>query len=290
VLRESESANKHEARPFDRRDIVWILDRVLAVFKAQSMLVETDAPVSICGDIHAQFADLLRLFNQNGWPPKVRYMFLGDYVDRGPANIETILLMFCLKVRSPNDFFLLRGNHETRSINRVYGFYDEVKDRYDQDLYEVCNTVFDYMPLSGLVSKRILCMHGGISPDLASFDDIAKIRRPMVEVPDTGLIADLLWADPRKDAHGYEPSTRGISFEFGADVVIELCDVLGLDLVARAHQVVNDGYEFFADDRLITLFSAPDYCNQFTNSGGILCIEKSLACRIKQIPSKSKKQ
>lgn len=246
------------------------------VFMRQPNLLQLDAPIKIAGDIHGQYTDLIRLFELGGFPPQHKYLFLGDYVDRGKQSIETICLLLTYKLRYPEHFFLLRGNHECASVNRVYGFYDECKRRYSVRLWRQFSDCFNCMPIAALVESRILCMHGGLSPDLRHVRDIARLPRP-VDVPDTGLLCDLLWSDPG-EAAGWGPNARGVSYTFGADVVAAFVERHDLDLVCRAHQVVEDGYEFFAGRRMVTVFSAPNYCGEFDNVGAIMCVDGDLTC------------
>ena len=250
------------------------------VFLEQPVLLEVDAPIKICGDIHGQYYDLLRLFNWGGYPPQNKYLFLGDYVDRGKQNIETICLLLSLKIKYPDNIYLLRGNHESDAINRLYGFFDECKRRYSIKLWKKFTDCFNCMPISALINDRILCMHGGLSPDLYSIDQIRKINRPIV-VPDTGIVCDLLWSDPEKSVSGWGENERGVSYVFGSDIVTQFLEKQELDLVCRAHQVVEDGYEFFANKKLVTVFSAPNYCDEFDNSAGIMTITEDLTCSFK---------
>lgn len=155
------------------------------VFLSQPNLLELEAPIKICGDIHGQYSDLLRLFEYGGFPPEANYLFLGDYVDRGKQSLETICLLLAYKIKYPENFFLLRGNHECASINRIYGFYDECKRRYNIRLWKTFTECFNCLPVSAVVDEKILCMHGGISPELKSLDQIKKVPRP-IDVPDTG--------------------------------------------------------------------------------------------------------
>ncbi|KAK1364930.1 Serine/threonine-protein phosphatase [Heracleum sosnowskyi] len=226
------------------------------IFFNQPNLLELEAPIKICGDIHGQYSDLLRLFEYGGFPPQANYLFLGDYVDRGKQSLETICLLLAYKIKYPENFFLLRGNHECASINRIYGFYDE---------------------FAALIDDKILCMHGGLSPDLVNLDQIRNLPRPTA-IPDTGLLCDLLWSDPSSDVKGWGMNDRGVSFTFGPDKVAEFLAKHDLDLVCRAHQVVEDGYEFFAERQLVTIFSAPNYCGEFDNAGAMMSIDGNLMC------------
>ena len=247
------------------------------IFLEQPILLELETPLLVCGDIHGQFYDLLRIFKFGGNPSENNYLFLGDYVDRGRQNIETICYLLALKIKYPENFFLLRGNHETTKINRIYGFYEECKKRYDIKLWkEFCN-VFDCMPIAAIVEERIFCVHGGLSPDLKHIEQIEKINRPL-EIPENGFLCDLLWSDPDKDKEYWERNTRGISVTFGKTALKEFLDNQDFDLVCRAHQVVEDGYEFFGNRKLVTVFSAPNYCGQFDNSGAFMKINEDLVC------------
>ncbi|KAI5169599.1 serine/threonine-protein phosphatase PP1 catalytic subunit [Pancytospora epiphaga] len=258
-------------------EITYLCKGAQAIFEKQPVFLEIKAPVKVCGDIHGQYTDLLQIFHHGEHPPKINYLFLGDYVDRGKQSLECISLLFAYKIKYPNNFFLLRGNHECASINRIYGFYDECKRRYSIALWKTFTECFDWLPISALIDGRILCMHGGISPDLRSIDQIRQIRRP-TDIPDYGLLCDLLWSDPEKDITGWGENDRGVSVTFGADVVEKFLDMTNIDLICRAHQVVEDGYEFFADRGLVTLFSAPNYCGEFDNSGVIMEVKENLCC------------
>ncbi|CAH8386250.1 unnamed protein product [Eruca vesicaria subsp. sativa] len=247
------------------------------IFLQQPSLLELDAPVKICGDIHGQYSDLLRLFEYGGFPPAANYLFLGDYVDRGKQSLESICLLLAYKIKYPENFFLLRGNHECASINRIYGFYDECKRRFSVKLWKVFTDCFNCLPLAALIDEKILCMHGGLSPDLTSVEQIKNIERP-TDIPDSGLLCDLLWSDPSKGVKGWGMNDRGVSYTFGADKVAEFLIKNDMDLVCRAHQVVEDGYEFFADRQLVTIFSAPNYCGEFDNAGAMMSVDESLMC------------
>ncbi|CAA7395108.1 unnamed protein product [Spirodela intermedia] len=247
------------------------------VFLSQPNLLELEAPINICGDIHGQFCDLLRLFEYGGGPPGARYLFLGDYVDRGKQSIETICLLLAYKVRYQGSFFLLRGNHECASINRIYGFYDECKRRFSVRLWKAFTDCFNCLPVAAIIDGKIFCTHGGLSPELEMLDQIKEMERP-AEVPDQGLLCDLLWSDPDREIRGWGENDRGVSFTFGPDRVTEFLKKHDLDLVCRAHQVVEDGYEFFADRQLVTIFSAPNYCGEFNNAGALMSVDAGLLC------------
>eukprot|EP00753_Platysulcus_tardus_P016303 PLAT5592.1.p1 GENE.PLAT5592.1~~PLAT5592.1.p1 ORF type:complete len:327 (+),score=161.38 PLAT5592.1:73-1053(+) len=259
------------------------------VFLSQPSLLELEAPIKICGDIHGQYYDLLRLFEYGGFPPDANYLFLGDYVDRGKQSLETICLLLAYKVKYPENFFILRGNHECASVNRIYGFYDECKRRYNIRLWKVFTDCFNCLPIAAVVDEKIFCMHGGLSPELTVLDQIKRVARP-TDVPDTGLLCDLLWSDPERDMVGWGESDRGVSFTFGPDIVQSFLKKHDLDLICRAHQVVEDGYEFFARRQLVTIFSAPNYCGEFDNAGAMMSVDDTLMCSFQILKPAEKKQ
>jgi serine/threonine-protein phosphatase PP1 catalytic subunit len=247
------------------------------IFINQPILLELEAPIKICGDVHGQYYDLLRLFEYGGFPPDSNYLFLGDYIDRGKMSLETVCLLLAYKIKYPENFFLLRGNHECASINRIYGFYDECKRRHTIKLWKIFTDCFNCLPIAALVDDKILCMHGGLSPELVKIDTIKNIVRP-TDVPDTGLLCDLLWSDPDKEVNEWGENDRGVSFTFGEEIVNKFCQRNDIDLICRAHQVVEDGYEFFCKRQLVTLFSAPNYCGEFDNSGAMMSVDDTLMC------------
>ena len=247
------------------------------VIMQQPMLLSLPVPLKICGDIHGQYYDLLRLFEFSGFPPESGYLFLGDYVDRGKQSLETICLLLAYKLKYPEKMFLLRGNHECSSINRIYGFYDECKRRYSIKLWKTFTDCFNCLPVAALIDNRIFCMHGGLSPELSSMDQILKIQRP-TDVPDSGLLCDLLWSDPDSGVQAWGENERGVSFTFGSDIVSSFLRRQNLELIVRAHQVVEDGYEFFSNRQLVTIFSAPNYCEEIDNSAAVMSIDPTLLC------------
>ena len=261
-------------------EIKFLIDKSYQIIKEQKMLVELEAPLHVCGDIHGQYYDLLRIFEHCGYPGEYNYLFLGDYVDRGKQSLETVCLLLCYKIKYPEKVTLLRGNHESSVTNRIYGFYDECKRRYNIRLWKSFTDLFNYLPVAALIDDKILCMHGGLSPDLKNIQSIQDISRP-TDIPDQGLLCDLLWSDPDKEAVDYDENDRGVSVIFGEKVVTDFNKKNDLDLIIRAHQVVDEGYEFFANRQLITIFSAPNYCGEFDNSAGIMIIDDSLTCSLK---------
>ncbi|KAJ3442214.1 serine/threonine-protein phosphatase pp1 isozyme 2 [Anaeramoeba flamelloides] len=259
------------------QEIRLLIKHAKSIFLNQPILLELNPPINICGDIHGQYHDLIRIFELGDFPPKTNYLFLGDFVDRGKMGLETVCLLLCYKVKYPYNFFMLRGNHESQPINHIYGFFDECKRRYSIQLWKSFCRCFECLPLSAIVGDKIFCVHGGLSPDLKTPNDIKKIDRP-TEVDDIGLVCDLLWSDPSEETDGWGENERGVSYTFGENIVEKFCDENDFDLICRAHQVVEYGYEFFADQLLVTVFSAPNYCGEFDNSGGIMVVDEELCC------------
>lgn len=192
-------------------NIMKIVRTAREIFLQQPMLLEIGCPINICGDTHGQYSDLLRLFEIGGFPPQSNYLFLGDYVDRAKQSIEVISLVLCYKIKYPEKFFLLRGNHECASLNRIYGFYDECKRRYSVKLWRIFADCFNCMPVAAVVEDKILCMHGGLSPDLDNLSQIYDIPRP-TDVPDEGLLCDLLWSDPDPNVMGWGYNPRLVHY------------------------------------------------------------------------------
>lgn len=237
-----------------------VCDLVKDILIEENNVQHVAAPVTVCGDIHGQFADLLELFRVSGEPPETSYIFLGDYVDRGRNSVETIHLLLCLKARYPDRITLLRGNHESRQISQVYGFYEESLNKYGSaNAWKWCIDVFDHFTISCLVDEKIFCVHGGLSPLIRTVDQVHIIDR-VQEVPQEGPFCHLLWSDPDDAIEGWNVSPRGAGFTFGSRVVEEFNHINDLAMVARAHQLIMEGYKFHFNKQLVTVWSAPNYC------------------------------
>ena len=268
-------------------DIKYLIITSKKIFLDQPIFLELEAPLTVCGDIHGQYPDLLRLFEIGKYPPESNYIFMGDYVDRGKQSIECICLLLAYKIKYDENFFLLRGNHECGSINRIYGFFDECKKRYNVKLWKSFVDLFNSLPIAASIDDKILLVHGGLSPELKKIDQLQKIVRP-TDIPEDGLLCDILWSDPDpKVKDDWGPNDRGVSVTFGQKVLSKFLDNNSLDLLCRAHQVVEEGYEFFGDRQLVTVFSAPNYCGEFDNSGAIMEVDEDLMCSFKIISGKS---
>jgi serine/threonine-protein phosphatase PP1 catalytic subunit len=271
--------------PLDLDTLKTLCHLASAQFKKQSVSLDLASPVLVCGDIHGQFHDLQTIFKKFGKVPTTSYLFLGDYVDRGDHSLEVISLLFALKVKHPFHLFLLRGNHECSLVNENYGFKKECERRYGKDqgnqAWLMVNSVFQWMPLSAVIEDKILCLHGGLSPDLQTLAQLKQIRRQEIyNIPESGLVCDLTWSDPDKLAEAWSPSDRGVSYLFNCEVVEAFCKKNNLDLICRAHQLVDEGYEFFCNRKLITVFSAPNYCGNSGNRGAVLKVDGGMKCSI----------
>lgn len=258
------------------RDIKRLCEKVKELLMEESNVQPVSSPVTICGDIHGQFYDLLKLFKVGGELPDTNYIFMGDFVDRGYYSLETFSLLMALKARYPSKITLLRGNHESRQITQVYGFYEECQNKYgNANVWKSCCQVFDYLGLAAIVDGRILCVHGGLSPHIRTLDQVRTIQRCQ-EIPHDGAFCDLMWSDP-DNVSSWAVSPRGAGWLFGGQVTNEFNHVNGLELIARAHQLVQEGYKFMFDDQnLVTVWSAPNYCYRCGNVASILKINESL--------------
>ena len=258
-----------------------ILDVIKINMKEQSLIdiTTSNETFNICGDIHGQFYDLLKIFDECDYPSETnQYLFNGDFVDRGSFSVECIITLLCFKLLYPNHFYLARGNHESRNLNKVYGFEQEVISKYDSSVYEAFIRLFYSLPLAHCINKEILVLHGGLfSKDGVTLDDIRNIKR-FREVPETGIMCELLWSDPSM-INGRRPSNRGVAISFGPDVAKNFLESNKLLKLIRSHECKTEGYEIIQD--VITVFSAPNYCDNMGNKGAVIQL-KGNNIKIKQ--------
>jgi serine/threonine-protein phosphatase 2A catalytic subunit len=251
------------------------------MLREEQNLVPVPAPVTVVGDIHGQFYDLLEIFRLGGRSPDTNYVFLGDYVDRGAHSVETATLVVCLKCRWFDRVTILRGNHESRQITQVYGFYDECLRKYGTaNIWKYFTDLFDFLPLAALIENSVLCPHGGLSPSIDSLDHIRTLDR-LQEIPQEGPICDLMWSDP-DEREGWGISPRGAGYTFGQDITEQFNHVNGLKLIIRAHQLVMEGYGWHHGNALVTMFSAPNYCYRCGNQAAIMEIDDHMDYSILQ--------
>jgi len=228
--------------------------------------------VTVCGDIHGQYYDLVELFKIGGECPDSNYLFMGDYVDRGYYSLETVTLLVCLKVRYKDRITILRGNHESRQITQVYGFYDECLRKYgNANVWKNFTDTFDYLPMTAVVANQIFCLHGGLSPSIDTLDHARALDR-IQEVPHEGPMCDLVWSDP-DDRCGWGISPRGAGYTFGQDITEHFCHMNDLSFISRAHQLVMEGYQWQHERTVVTIFSAPNYCYRCGNQAAIMEVD-----------------
>ncbi|KAM0522675.1 hypothetical protein ACHAO3_002130 [Verticillium nonalfalfae] len=327
-----------------------LCEMVKEVLMEESNIQPVCTPVTVCGDIHGQFYDLLELFRVAGGMPgesnveapktstsiitsedieppteitnpklrkkirskpsdetmtdadedatedlgtsprpdsaievatssqsaDTRFVFLGDFVDRGYFSLETFTLLMCLKAKYPDRIVLVRGNHESRQITQVYGFYEECQQKYgNASVWKACCHVFDFLVLAAIVDGELLCVHGGLSPEIRTIDQIRVVARAQ-EIPHEGAFCDLVWSDP-EDVETWAISPRGAGWLFGDKVATEFNHVNGLKLIARAHQLVNEGYKYhFQQNSVVTVWSAPNYCYRCGNVASIMTVDKEM--------------
>ena len=255
------------------------------IFKAEQNLLMLQDPVTVVGDIHGQFYDFLKVLDLGGYPERTKYLFLGDYVDRGMFSIEVILLLFSLKINYPTNIFMLRGNHECRTMTSLFSFRKECLYKYDLEIYELFMDCFDALPMACIVNNSFLAVHGGLSPDLLTLQNIQQMNR-FVEPEKFGLQCDMLWSDPIDQDDGNVPEVyrnneaRGCSYYFGGDATKKFLEKNDLVSIIRAHEAQKDGYKMQywngADfPSVITIFSAPNYCDCYKNKGAIIKFDNS---------------
>ena len=273
--------------PFFTEDILTDLcnEAILSLANSESLLY-INAPVYIVGDLHGNFYDLIRIFLIAEKPPTSRFVFLGDYVDRGYYSTEVITLLLALYLQYPGHIILLRGNHEFSNINSMYGFKAELTKLYGiyaDSLFNSFNEVFSYMPLAAVISNKIFCVHGGLSPHLKSLNDFDDFPRPLKNY-DSPIISDLVWSDPSETVDNYEESKRGSGTYFGAGALHKFLKENNLEKVIRAHQCVQLGVQKFANDDLLTVFSCSRYVEASNNRCGLLFVPPDLKIQLFSLP------
>ncbi|KAI7751307.1 hypothetical protein M8C21_002867, partial [Ambrosia artemisiifolia] len=253
-----------EGNHLSEDELQLLCEYVKDILIEESNVQPVNSPVTVCGDIHGQFHDLMKLFQTGGHVPETNYIFMGDFVDRGYNSLEVFTILLLLKARYPANITLLRGNHESRQLTQVYGFYDECQRKYgNANAWRYCTDVFDYLTLSAIIDGTVLCVHGGLSPDVRTVDQIRVIERNC-EIPHEGPFCDLMWSDPE------DIETWAFNH------------INKLDLVCRAHQLVQEGLKYmFQDKGLVTVWSAPNYCYRCGNVASILSFSENMEREVK---------
>lgn len=275
-----------ESQVLHKRYVAVMLKRLKQQLQKLDSLIEVTIPedteFSVCGDTHGQFFDLLNIFDINGSPAQDNpYLFNGDFVDRGSWSVEVVLTLFAYKLALPEKMHLLRGNHETRNMNRIYGFDGEVKHKYDGDIMRMFTEVFRVLPLAATLNSKVIIMHGGLfEQDGVKLQQIKEINRDM-EPPESGLMSDIMWSDPQP-FEGRGKSKRGVGQSFGPDITKAFLEDNNLELLVRSHEVKDEGYLVEHDNKLITVFSAPNYCDQMGNKGALIRFKHTCEHTFKQ--------
>ena len=269
-----------------KADVVLLIKAANKYFRAEPNMLYLHDPVTIVGDIHGQFHDLKEIFRLGENPGTItKYLFLGDYVDRGNYSLEVIFVLYALKIAHPNEVFLLRGNHECKLMTVTHNFRTDCLKKYDQELYSMFIESFNNLPISCIINGKYLAVHGGLSPKVKSILEINKLNR-FREPPSEGVLCDLLWADPTFDEGGVmknkfeQNESRGCSFFFGYEATIDFLKQNELLTIIRAHEVQYEGYRAYHWGNsifpvLMTVFSAPNYCGHHQNKGAILKIHQN---------------
>ena len=264
----------------DEKCVTMLLVKLLEVLYSEPTLLELHAPITVCGDIHGQLFDLFELFETGGDPKDVQYLFLGDYVDRGYFSLETYLYLVALKLKYPNNMHLLRGNHECRQVSKIYGFYTETLQNYGHaGIWNLCQETFDLLPISAIIDKKIFATHGGLSPDVQLVEQVNLFDR-QIELPVQGPICDLTWSDP-EDVDGWVVNQRGAGWLFGSRPTNEFVHNNKIELIARAHQLVMEGYKYHHSEKVITVWSAPNYSYISGNVASVMKLDSNLNRELK---------
>lgn len=261
---------------FDEAVVMQLVDDFQNYLKHHRPLLRINTPVIIVGDIHGSIFDLIRIFQMFGTPSNRNYLFLGDYVDRGAFSIEVMTLLMALKLRFSSNMHLIRGNHEFKHINKVYGFYNEIMEVFaEESCFDKFNDMFSYLPFAAVINNQVLCVHGGISPQLDNLDSIDKITLPVPQYENMQLISDLVWSDPREESKAFTINQRGSGTFFGTTALKSFLTDNNLKFLVRAHQCVMDGYALFSNLMGVTVFSASNYCHLVDNKCGLMIMKNN---------------
>ena len=263
-------------------EVKFIIEEATKVFRSEPNVLSISPPLTMCGDIHGSFLDLIKIFHISGAPPFTRYLFLGDYVDRGDKSVEVLMLICVFKIMYKDSFYMLRGNHESMGITDMYGFRSEVLRKYgSESLYQSFESLFNSMPIAAVVNNEVFCVHGGITGHAMAIEEIMRLDR-FIDIPNSGAMCELLWNDPiDENCEFIESSDRNIGSMFGAAATEEFFRINGIRMVIRAHQTKKFGFEYCQGKRVLTVFSASNYEKNIKNYGGIVTVDENM--KIKEI-------
>ena len=263
---------------------IEICQKASQLFKDEPVVLELRSPYVIIGDLHGHILDLYRILNTLGYPPRRKYLFLGDIVDRGEFSVETVLFVFLLKIMFPDDVQIIRGNHEFRFLSQECGFLQQCVDVYAGiQVYEECLKVFSFLPMAARIDGRILCVHGGIGPHTRSLSQFLTVPKPLTDFS-SDFVDDVLWSDPSEECDRFEPSSRGTGYFFGEKALRAFLANTKIDVVVRGHECVSGGVQWMFDKHLVTVFSASNYCGIAGNQAGVLEVEPGLKFHDRQFP------
>ena len=245
------------------------------LFREEQCLLELRAPCIIVGDLHGHILDLYRVFKEFGLPDKIPYVFLGDLVDRGEFSLETVILVFLLKLNFPDNVYLIRGNHEFELLSGNCGFAKQINDHYDDfsEVFEAFCITFSFIPLGCLIDGSTLCLHGGLGPGVFSLSQFRKQERPINDFADD-FVNSVLWSDPQEGLQGFAPSNRGTGFFFGRDAAKEFLEANNIKTIVRGHECVRPGIQWMFDNSVVTVFTASNYCGLMGNNAGVLEVKE----------------
>jgi diadenosine tetraphosphatase ApaH/serine/threonine PP2A family protein phosphatase len=278
-----ESIGIDKALPeFSESTLLRLCSIAAAHFQSQPNIFRINSPITIVGDIHGSLHDLFRIILLAG--PSGRFLFLGDYVDRGQFSIECIVLLFVLTCKFPDRFFLLRGNHECIEVCSDYGFKADILTLYSEEVFNAFCDSFAWLPLAAVVNSSLFCVHGGIGPGVFRLEQIEQIQRPVLSVRDVPILHTILWADPCPGLTQYGESMRGGAPSFGPGPAKEFLRVNNCTLIVRAHECVKNGIEFISQMCLATVFSASSYEAGLPNSSGALLVHEDGTVKKQVLP------
>ena len=255
--------------------------------KQEPNILKIKDPVTVVGDLHGQFYDLIKCLEVGGNLEDTKYLFLGDYVDRGNYSIENLILLMAIKLNFKNSVLMLRGNHECRQMTSFFNFKLECEVKYDSEVYLRFIEVFDCLPIACLINEKFIAVHGGISPQINFIDDIMKINR-FTEPPKAGALCDLLWSDPcNKDKDAIKINfaanvNRGCSYVFGNKAVVPFFEKNNIISIIRAHEAQVEGFKIYKWNPIldfpsvITVFSAPNYCDVYNNKAAVVKFKNNI--------------